>query len=52
MIRPIYASLTTANQQALQLSKETGRYWTAIKHRADGWILTDRYHPKSNQEAV
>lgn len=47
-LTPIYATLAMANAKSYALSKESGRYWTAIyDSRLNAWRLTDRFHPKS-----
>jgi hypothetical protein len=44
MIRIIYETLSLATAKANDMTKQTGRYWTAIRYDADGWIITDRYN--------
>lgn len=45
-ISPIYNTLDEATASANTMTKQTGRYWTAIHDdRVNGWIITDRYHP-------
>lgn len=45
MITPIYNTLDQATAASKAMTRETGRYWNAIRYDADGWIITDRYHP-------
>jgi len=45
MLTRIYDTLDEATASANAMTKEQGRYWTAIRYDADGWIITDRYHP-------
>lgn len=48
MLTPIYDTLTEATASANIMTKELGRYCTAIRNeRVGGWIVTDRYHPKA-----
>jgi hypothetical protein len=48
MLIPIYNTLAEATKAANAMTKEQGRYWTAIHDdRVNGWKITDRYHPKS-----
>lgn len=42
---PIYNTLDEATKAANAMTDATSRYWTAIRYDADGWIITDRYHP-------
>lgn len=50
MLSRIYDTLEQAIAASNTMTHETGRYWTAIRSRADGWIITDRYHPRAVQE--
>lgn len=47
MLTPIYNTLDEAIAASNTRTRETGRYWTAIRYDADGWIITDRYHPNA-----
>lgn len=44
---PIYNTLDEATAAANAMTRDTRRYWTAIRYDADGWIITDRYHPQA-----
>jgi hypothetical protein len=46
MLVPIYDTFEEASTSANIMTKELGRYCTAIHDdRVNGWIVTDRYHP-------
>jgi len=45
MLTPIYNTLAEATVKANIMTRQTRRYWTAIRYDADGWIITDIYHP-------
>lgn len=46
MLTPIYNTFDEATAAANIMTKERGRYCTAIHdNRVNGWIVTDRYHP-------
>ncbi|MDO8940869.1 MAG: hypothetical protein Q7U98_17075 [Methylicorpusculum sp.] len=41
-----YPTLDKANEAANARTKQTGRYWTAIRsYYGTSWIITDIYHP-------
>ena len=45
MLKIIYPSFESATNAANIKTRESCRYWTALRYDADGWYITSFYHP-------